>query len=228
MQTQDINSLITQAETETSAASKTATSKLGKESFLNLLVTQLKYQDPLNPQADTEFIAQLAQFSSLEQLTNISAGIEEMQNLYGQQSMLNAVSFIGKEVLASGSSVSKEGTQVSTIKYSIEDTAANIYANIYDANGNVVQTMEIGAKQAGTYELSWDGKDYTGATVADGVYYIAVAAEGENGEAVFASTEVSGTVSGVSVVNGETYLSLKDGRQVKLSNIKEIVNPATT
>ena len=83
---------------------------LGKDAFLKLLVTQLQHQDPLNPLDDKEFIAQLAQFSSLEQMNNISEGITSLVKKTQEQDMLNSVNYIGKEVTASGHSVTKNGT----------------------------------------------------------------------------------------------------------------------
>ena len=80
------------------AETKTANDVLGKDAFLKLLVTQLQNQDPLNPLDDKEFIAQLAQFSSLEQMSNVAAGITALTEKTAQQDMLSAVNYIGKEV----------------------------------------------------------------------------------------------------------------------------------
>jgi flagellar basal-body rod modification protein FlgD len=73
---------------------RTVKTELGKDDFLKLLITQLTHQDPLNPMEDKEFIAQMAQFSSLEQLTNLNAGLESMTNF----AMTNAVNYIGRTV----------------------------------------------------------------------------------------------------------------------------------
>ncbi len=200
-------------------------SVLGRDAFLQLLITQLKNQDPLNPMEDKEFTAQLAQFSSLEKLEQISASLDTMNESEGRQDMLSAVSFIGKQVRAGGDTLSKQGGQVSTMYYSIDDPAASVLVNVFDANGNLVQTLSQGGRQAGSYEFTWDGRDYTGRAVEDGVYTVRMAVEGPDGEPVLAETDVSGEVSGISTRDGQTYLRLKDGREVSLFDIIEVVNP---
>ncbi|QTX31662.1 flagellar hook assembly protein FlgD [Aminithiophilus ramosus] len=92
-----INSISAAASTSTSTSTTSeATKELGKDDFLQLLITQLTHQDPTDPVSNEDFIAQMAQFSSLEQLTNISSGIENLT----QMQMTGAVSFIGKTVTA--------------------------------------------------------------------------------------------------------------------------------
>lgn len=103
-----VNNILGQAENEfQSAVKKSGNADLGKDAFLQLLVTQLKHQDPLNPMDDKEFVAQLAQFTSLEQLMGINTGVTSMNEAFKQQQMMNAVSYIGKDVLASGDQISK-------------------------------------------------------------------------------------------------------------------------
>ena len=98
---------------------------LGKDAFLKLLVTQLQHQDPLNPLDDKEFIAQLAQFSSLEQMNNISEGITSLVKKTQEQDMLNSVNYIGKEVTASGHSVTKSPLVVSWATRKIATVSAS-------------------------------------------------------------------------------------------------------
>ena len=203
-------------------------SSLDRDAFLELLVTQLENQDPLNAMDDKKFIAQLAQFSSLEQMTNVSEGIDKMIKQDSKQQMLSSVNYIGHQVRAEGDTLSKEGQNISTLYYSIEDTAANVHANIFDQNGNIVRTLQLGGKQAGEYEMHWDGKNYQGEKLPDGVYTVSMAAEGVNGEPVLINKDVNGKVAGVSTENGDTKLRLKDGREVDLLQVKEIVSPKTS
>ena len=83
-------------------SSSTGGSDLGKEEFLQLLVTQFQYQDPLNPMEDKEFIAQLAQFSSLEQNMQMNENLENLLSLQQQQTVIGAANYIGKTVSARG------------------------------------------------------------------------------------------------------------------------------
>lgn len=218
---QYINNLANQSATK-------GKSTLGKEDFLNLLVTQLSHQDPLNPMEDKDFTAQMAQFSSLEQLTNISTGIGALAQGAQRQEMLSAVSFIGKEVMAEGDSISVASGKASTMSFTIEEPATKVAINIYDSAGGIVRTIQKGAMQAGTYDVEWDGKDSNGNPVADGVYHAAMGAENGEGKAIMVKSTVSGTVKGVRVEGSTYYLQLADGREVNLLSISKIVNPATT
>lgn len=204
-------------------------SDLGKEDFLTLLVAQLSNQDPMNPTDDKEFVSQLSEFSSLEQLTNISGGIDEMNSSTSRQEMISAVSFIGKDVRANGYGLSKQDGTTSSLYFSMTEPVASGFINIYDPNMNLIRTESIGTKQPGNYEYQWDGKDYKGADLADGVYSVAMYAEGLDGKPVLVSTEVSGKVAGVQTEGTAQYLRLSDGRIVKFTDVKEVVdNSATT
>lgn len=206
----------------------TGNSEMGQDQFLQLLVAQLQYQDPLNPMEDKEFTAQLAQFSSLEQLTNINSGIESLTEGTERQEMLSAVSFIGKEVRAEGQTVSKMDGKISDVYFTLDESASNVYVNIFDSAGSIVKTVNYGALQAGTFSMSWDGTDYNDTDVADGVYYIAMAAEDSSGEPILLDTQVTGEVKGVQVDGNSFLLELADGRTVNMLDIKEVVNATPT
>jgi flagellar basal-body rod modification protein FlgD len=201
---------------------------LGKDAFLKLLVTQLQNQDPLNPLDDKEFIAQLAQFSSLEQMTNISSGINALTEKTGEQDMLNAVNYIGKEVTAEGSEMTKGENYVTPVYFTLSGAASQVYANVYDANNNLVRTEKFTSMQAGEFAFTWDGKDYNGNAVNNGQYNVYFAAESPTGAAVLVDTEVSGTVTALEQGDGETFFRLSDGRKISFSDIKKVVQPTST
>lgn len=206
----------------------TTTSGLGKDDFLKLLVTQLQYQDPLNPMDDKEFVSQMAQFSSLEQLTNINDGIEKMSTVSSRQELLSAVNYIGKDVVAEGSQVSKSGESLSTITYTIESAAKAVTISIYDASGNIVQSYSQGAQNAGSYSMIWDGTNYLGGKADDGLYTVTVGAETASGESLLVDLMVSGTVTGVQTsADGTNQVVLSDGRVVNLADVKQIIEKQT-
>jgi flagellar basal-body rod modification protein FlgD len=198
---------------------------LGKDAFLKLLITQLQHQDPLNPLDDKEFIAQLAQFSSLEQMNNISEGINALVNKTQAQDMLNSVNYIGKEVVASGSSVSKFGEAVSPVFFTLNGPASEVQVNVYDNNNNLIRSEKLAAMQAGEFQYLWDGRDYTGAMADNGSYNVYFSAEGPKGEPVFVDTEVSGTIMALERIDGATHFRLNDGRKVAFADIKKVVQP---
>ncbi|KUG29868.1 flagellar basal-body rod modification protein flgd [hydrocarbon metagenome] len=210
----------------TGTGNSASKSELGKEAFLQLLLTQLTYQDPLDPMDDQDFVAQLAQFSSLEQLTNISTGITSLNASVLENQMFSAIQFIGKTIRASGESIQLDDGKASTIHYKVATDAETVLANILNEDGTVVRTVDLGGKNAGEYEFVWDGKDTNGNTLDDGVYTVTIMTQDADGNAGVASTEIEGKVTGVESANGAYYLRVGDVL-VAFNNITEIVDTKT-
>lgn len=200
-------------------------SVLGKEDFLRLLVTQLRNQDPIDPVKGEEFAAQLAQFSSVEQLQNINANLEnnlEMDLLLNQA--LNntlATTLIGNKVKAVGNSVTKTASEDSEMHYRLTSPAQKVTINITDANGMVVRTVELNGQMSGDHSFKWDGKDNSGNELSEGVYQFSVAAEDGNGNNVDALTFISGVINSIRYNNGNAMLLLGDV-EINMSDVFEI------
>ena len=198
---------------------------MDQDDFLTILVAQLTHQDPLSPMEDTDMTSQLAEFSSLEQLTNINTNIQALGNSMEHTDLLSAVSFIGKEVKADGYNISIDEGNVSTIYYGFGEPVTGIMMNIYDGDGAIIRTVELGSKEAGTYQYEWDGKNDAGEDMPDGTYGVGILGEDVGGDPVMVQTEISGTVDAVVNENGSQYLRLKDGRFLNFLNVTEIVDP---
>ena len=209
------------------AASNTPEHKtsMDQDDFLTILVAQLTHQDPLSPMEDTDMTSQLAEFSSLEQLTNINDGIGSLSNSMTQSDMLSAVSFIGKEVKAEGYKLSINEGNVSSIYYGFGEPVSSIKMNIYDGDGAIIKTIDLGSKEAGSYQYEWDGTNEGGQKMPDGTYGIGILGEDKDGKPVMVQTEISGRVDAVVNEGGTQYLRLKDGRFLSFMNVKEIVDP---
>jgi flagellar basal-body rod modification protein FlgD len=194
---------------------------LGKDDFLNLLITQLQNQDPLSPMDSTEFSAQLAQFSSLEQLSNVNGNLESL--LLYQASLNNSqtVGLIGKNIKASGDSFLMTEGIPDEIHFELAGDASDVYINIYDANDNFVATQQEGSLKAGAHNASWDGTDTEGNKLPDGVYHFEIMAVDVNNEMVDATTFTMGKVSGVTYKNGSSYL-LSGEQMIPLGNVIEV------
>jgi flagellar basal-body rod modification protein FlgD len=197
-----------------------ALKSLGKEDFLRLLTVQLRAQNPLNPMDSTAFTAQLAQFSSLEQLTNINGQLTNM--ISSQTSLQNtmAVGLIGKRVKVAGNTVQLNGQ--ADLRYSLPGDASKVTISIYDATGSLVQQKNLAGQTAGEHNILWDGKDKDGFTRSAGQYLFAVDAVDGNGQVLSATTLSTGTVTGVGFENNMTYLSIDGMRKVGLGDIREI------
>ena len=229
-----VTSAITQANNEFSAAVASQSgsgSALDKDSFLLLMVTQLKYQDPLDPMDDKEFIAQMAQFSSLEQLMNLNTSMEGLTDATNNQQLINATSYIGKQVAVTGNSIGKVTsngeTSISTFRYAFQDNVVSGYLSVVDqSTGNTVYVEELAGKTAGTtFDFNWDGKNQLGVEVADGTYTVNLAAYNANGEAVLSDQVVDATVTGVVNDNGTVYLGLEGGVLMNLANVRQVTEP---
>ncbi len=194
---------------------------MDKDDFLELLVTQLQYQDPLEPMDNTAMAAQLAQYSSLETLNNIQETLEN--SLLLDQSLNNSfmTSLIGKGAKAYGNGVtySGENTDLSYETYG----AANVTINVYDESGDLVRTIDAGYQQAGEHSFTWDGRDDSGQTVDSGHYTFKVDALNSDGDAVTAYTYTVGMIQGVTYIGGSPYF-LINGQEVNLGDVISILD----
>lgn len=211
-----------------STTKTTGNSELDRDAFLMLLVTQFQYQDPLNPMEDKEFIAQLAQFSALEQSMQMNESITSLTEEVARQTSINITNYIGKEVSARGYGISKSGSDVSVIQFAGAEEMASCSINILDASGTIVRTVNLGSQSSGIHDFVWDGKKTDGSEAPDGTYTVALSGKNSDGEMVYIDTSVSGRVTGTSSYNGEYYLSLTGGRTVLLSNVREVLEAQTT
>lgn len=204
------------------ATPKTPSKDLNKDAFLKLFVTQLKNQDPVNPMDNKEQLAQLAQFSTVERLTNISKAMDGLTETVNAMVGLNA-GYIGKSVMAKGFGVSKDGSEISSVNISFPAACKSVYVDIYDKDGGLIRSVDLGGMTAGDVDFKWDGKDKDGNVAEDGQYNIAVRAETPKGKKVLATTEVSGKIKAVNMAGGQHILELEDGRKVLLSNVTRVV-----
>jgi flagellar basal-body rod modification protein FlgD len=197
-------------------------SLVGKEDFLKLLVTQLQYQDPLNPAESTEFTAQLAQFSSLEQLTNVNENLEYLQLYQASINNAQAVDFIGKTVIANGNNVSVSDGVSENIAIELPEDAADVTISVYDASGELIATIEAGPLDEGKQTITWNAEDQEGNTVSDGDYTFEVGAVDSEGNVVEVSSFNKAVITGVTFENGTAYLMAGD-RRIPMGDVVEVL-----
>ncbi len=212
----------------TSSSSTSSSNSLGQDAFLQLLVTQLQYQDPLNPMDDKEFVAELAQFSSLEQLTEINTGIEKLATIGETQQLMGAVNFMGKTIDATGTAVGLNSGTATSVTFTLPNDAETCLVNVLDSSGQIVRTVDLGATSAGQVEFTWDGKDYDGNTMEDGQYQVAVNATDADGNVLSVTSTMTGTVSGIKQESGTYYLDIGNDRYVAFTDITNVVNESSS
>ena len=191
----------------------TTTNKvLGQDDFLKMLVAQLQTQDPLNPLQGADFAAQLAQFSSLDQLTQINTQLSTLTSSLSSANNSQLVGLIGDAVVANGNSVTVSGA-TTQLAYNLSQNASQGTIKISDGQGNLVQTLTFGSQQAGSNTMNWNTS-----SVKTGTYTFTVSAVDSKGSPVTASTMTTGIVTGVTYQNGVPYLSV-NGQDVAFGDI---------
>ncbi len=206
----------------TESSQTTSDKELGKDTFLTLLVAQMENQDPLDPMEGTEFTAQLAQYSSLEQLYNVNDNLITISDGQTGLSNYSALNFMGKEIYVDGNDLTLEQGSATSGGFAI-DSDADCTVNILDANGQQVRSLLLEDLTAGTHGFDWDGLDESGNALTDGAYTFEVKAVGEDGETLSVDTYTSGTVDRVSLEDDTPMLYVGD-ISVTISDVKEIRN----
>jgi flagellar basal-body rod modification protein FlgD len=201
------------------------TQLLGKDDFMQLLIVKLQNQDPLKPMEDEDFIAQLASFSSLEQMNNIAGAVSQANDLsFLQMQALNnamAAGFVGKDVKASYSTIFVEEGATPRISYTLEQHAEQVTIRIKGSDGQTVATLKESNVGVGPHTVEWDGRDSLGNKVASGEYTIAIEAVGATGETVSPKLSLVGTVDAVIYRDGLSYLRVGD-MEIPLGDITAI------
>ncbi len=196
-----------------------------KEDFLKLLVVQLQNQNPLDPMNPEDFAAQLAQFSSLEQLISINTVLKDSQNsdIILAQSINNSLTaaLIGKGVKIVGDTIEHISGETKKIEFDLAEDAINVAVEIKDINGLLIKRISETDFNKGKNSIIWDGENTAGAAVNSGEYVIKVIAKNKLGGDVELINYVSGKVTGVRFDENGASL-IVNGRAVDFSEVREV------
>ena len=195
---------------------------LTQEDFLNLLVTQMQFQDPMNPLDNYQMAAQLAQLGTIEGINTLTQSIDVMNAYQAATAHLQVVGLIGKKVEAVGNSLTLNQGNPAEGSYQLS-RAGRVTIDVYDSNGNLVKTLEEGMKDTTKQKFSWDGLNQSGQRVPDGTYSFKVKALDSRGDPISVSTGMMGVVTGISFENGITYVNIGSDK-VTLSSIFAILS----
>jgi len=203
-------------------SSSSSAGELGMDQFLKLFIAQIQHQDPLSPLDSAEFTAQLAQFTSVEQLYGMNSRLADIEKaLNGQSEQRDDLGFIGKTVKADDNTMRVDNGTVQSGSYTI-DGSGDVTIDVYDSQGQIVRTFYQGQEDKGEHDVNWDGRDDTGELVGDGTYTFEITARNEKGFYIPYNTYISGEVTGITYQNGQSYLMIGDRIISNNDNIIEV------
>ncbi|MEO6699295.1 MAG: flagellar hook assembly protein FlgD [Paraperlucidibaca sp.] len=222
-----VNSLVNKGSAATGATasggdSRKSLSDLDQTDFMKLMLAQMQSQDPLKPTDNTQFLAQMAQLTSVAGINDMKESISALANSMSSSQWLNASGLIGKTVLVSSDSVGlSQGTPVNG-QVSLETSAQNVRVDILTDKGALVRQINLGPQAAGSVNFQWDGKNNDNLAAPNGNYKLQITAvRGSTSEALVPA--VQATVQSVSLPpGGGTQLDLGPMGSVKLSEVKAV------
>lgn len=190
---------------------------LSSSDFLNLLVSELQNQDPLNATSSTDFINQLTSYANFNEQQSINSSMTSLASSFSSLVTLNSVNYIGHTVEAKTNTAELTNGSA-TFGYSLTSASSNVAISVADSSGNVVWSGK-GTGNAGSNSFTWDGKSSDGTQLADGGQYtVSVTATDSAGNSVLSYTSITGTVTGIDA-SGSTPSLLVNGVPVSASNI---------
>ncbi len=211
---------ITRASTSPTVSASTGTT-LGQADFLKLMTAQMQNQDPFNPVDNTQMVAQMAQFSSLAGITEMSTTLKSIADKLGATSTTDAMAYIGKTVLTAGNTAYGRTSGGLAGAVELDGAATDVTISVSDASGQVLHTERLGAQPAGTLSYDWDGKDASGADAGTGPFTLSVAAQNA-GKPVGATNLVWAPVESVSTASGKAVLTLPGLGSVPVTAVRQI------
>ena len=200
---------------------RTASNELGQDQFLELMMAQLKNQDPMKPMDNGEFLSQMAQFGTVSGIQDLQKSFNSFSSSLQSNQALMASSLVGRAVLVPGSSLPYSGAPAMAAA-DLSEAASDVRVSVLDGSGQVVRQFALGPQSAGTVKFSWDGLSNSGAAAPSGTYQIKVdAVSGGKNSAL--PTYVVARVDSVSLGGQQGItLNLWDGSTTSLANVKEI------
>ena len=196
-------------------------SDMGRNEFMDLMMAQMKNQNPLDPQKNEDFVAQLAQFSSLEEMQSLNSSVEDAMGQFRSTQALQASAMVGQSVLVQGNiaNLGPEGEVKGAVD--LPSGTSNLRVSVYNPSGELVRQMDMGQQGSGTVNFTWDGENGNGDLMEPGDYRVQAEAQ-YNGETQELATQLNANVDSVSLENGGVTLNLAGRGSVPLDQVKQI------
>ena len=203
---------------------KKANDELGQAEFLELMTAQLKFQDPLQPMENGEFLAQMAQFGTVSDINELNSAFSDMSAAFQSNQALQASTMVGRNVLvpSSQAELSAEGELHAAVD--LKQPASQVIVSVTDAQGQLIHRFDLGLQQAGLVEFDWNGLDANGNRMPPGNYNLA--AELHQADQVSAGDMLT-TVQVESVTLGQAgqdlTLTVSGLGDIQMSQIRKIM-----
>jgi flagellar basal-body rod modification protein FlgD len=189
-----------------------------QDRFLKLLVAQLNNQDPMNPLDNAQMTSQIAQINTVTGIQQLNQTMQSMATQFNSLQVMQGTALIGRNVMVEGSTLAV-ADKAGKGGFEIASPATNVKVDVLNASGQVVESVDLGAKAAGRHTFEWDASKYTGST--EGMQFRVTAMNG--------STKIDSTALALSKVtaagaeDGQLVLSLANGKTIKYADIKALV-----
>lgn len=202
--------------------------KLDKDAFFKLMLTQMKNQDPMNPLKSHEMAAQLASFTSLEQMQNMNKTLTEINNAQKPAEQFQVLQFLGKSVAGDSSKIFRaKGDKDHDLLFDLPMNAKETEIKLKNSDGEVVKTFKLNNLKQGANRVSWAGMDEKGTVVPEGEYQFTIEAKNEQDKKISIKTDFEGMITGVNYTK-EGPVLMVGNQSVRLRDVKKIVDGSLT
>jgi flagellar basal-body rod modification protein FlgD len=196
--------------------------ELGQEEFLELMMAQLKHQDPMEPMDNGEFLGQMAQFSTVSGIEEMQNSMQQLTETYAAGQTLQSTQLVGQEVLVENSQLELNDSESTQGSFELDVASGDVLLDIANSAGTIVRQIPLGEHPAGRHQFAWDGLDDNGNSLPAGNYSAQVTAQ-RGDEYVSATVLTTRVVDSVEFGNGaETILNTKQGDTLTLADIRQI------
>ncbi len=196
--------------------------ELGQAEFLKLLSTQMQSQDPFKPMENSDFMGQMAQFSTVSGIQEMQASMEKLASSLTSNESLQAATLVGRTVLAEGEygQLTAEGPMAGAVE--LGSSASNVKVTILSQGGQVLEQIDLGQQSRGLVHFEWEGVDSDGERYPEGSYRVVAESQTQGAEAVTETTLVSGLVDSVTLGSGGAVVNIGSLGAVDFAKVREI------
>lgn len=217
---------ITRSQKNTKFVDRSEHNKMGKDAFFKLLTYQLKNQDPLKPVDQKKFAAELAQFSQLEQLSNMNNQLKNLGKNSMEERKFYGASFLGKKITTRSTSIPHDGiSNKIEIPFVLSQDAREVVLRIFDSKNQLAQQITLNDLEKGSQKFMWNGKNSDGSLGVKDIYHFDIKALNHKLEPFKGEVRFTGIVTGISFKDSEVLLEVDRKKTIFLRDVSALSMP---